>query len=1142
MYESSLKLREQIITALNHLDHVLPGQAPILDFVHHNTLHGFQHLPFDEALAEFEALTGIYCYLPEAQNREFYRQGRIDDRDLAAAFAQSPDLQAEQIVCAIKDRTVTRQAIYRVALLFDLQAASVSQLNWQIEELAALKAVQADVPEPVRQRLLAADSNVVRQLWESILTKLDLEQAALHPEHMLDLSVEQAEEWLASFDKAQDRHGGSAAPAPGRLSAYTPFLAIAGSVPDRPAAYTPSLAISHQQMRQQAGAALDELLGQIGGSISLRGFILALTGTDILDAIRPQLIRFCASGLDEGVAAWQLPERSRLGLYAAWRATAQYDANPFLHELRDWQQIIAELPENAVDAIILQLEHLEIPQKQWEGYLRRLALEIPGWSGLVNWRQHHPHYHTDNDAAPTLADYLAIRLTLDRLWLNQVCRDTWKIEAKLSAIRGYFRKNLSEFMVRTRLYQDGLPEYLAHRAESLTLHAGSERYDRTDWQQLADLIWTWQCSPLADKQPVHAPHNSGWRLFRLCQHLGLNAAELQQLDAKDLQAMLAVLDEFTLTERSKVWLMAYEHHYREDFLQALQANHQRGRWAKRGQRPDAQIVFCMDDREEGIRRHLEELNPAIETLGAAGFFGVAMNYQGLDDSKVTPLCPVVVTPAHEVREVTQPGGEPVLLSHNRGRKLNQWFAKLVHQGLRRNLLLSHPVIDAIAPVTLAGLLAKSLLPKPQQSLVSGMARLVSPEVKTQLLFTSTDETVAMPERPKLGFSDSEQAGRVAGFLRTIGLTDGFSELVVLMGHGSISQNNPHLAAYDCGACSGRHGGPNARVFAAMANRPEIRQLLAEHSITIPSDTWFIGAEHNTCNEEISWYDLDQLPTERQSGLKALQQELHHAQRMSAHERCRRLASAPRNPTPEQALAHMEERAADFSQIRPELGHATNAAAVVGRRSLTQGAFFDRRVFLISYDPSQDPEGKVLEGILLAVTPVGAGINLEYYFSTVNNERFGCGSKVPHNITGFFGVMEGASSDLRTGLPQQMVEIHEPMRLLILVEAKTTVLEQIYARQESIRELVAGGWVQLSVKDPDSGEIFSFQTSAGFVRWQAEAKDLPVRENSPDCYRDQNLPVAPVLIKQPPRQAQDRPEQFGVANSPLPLERAFSWRY
>ena len=176
--------REQVLAALDHLDHVLPGQAPILDFVHHNTLHGYQHLPFEEALAASEALTGIYAYLPETQSRHFYQQGRINDSDLAAALTQCPDLRAEQTVCTLKDRHITRKDIYKIALLFDLQGISASQLNWQMEELGALDAVQADVPESIRKQLFAEDTqqgNVIKQLWESILTKLDLQQARATP-------------------------------------------------------------------------------------------------------------------------------------------------------------------------------------------------------------------------------------------------------------------------------------------------------------------------------------------------------------------------------------------------------------------------------------------------------------------------------------------------------------------------------------------------------------------------------------------------------------------------------------------------------------------------------------------------------------------------------------------------------------------------------------------------------------------------------------------------------------------------------------------------------------------------------------------------------------------------------------------------
>lgn len=1085
MHETSLSLdkRGQIIAALNHLDHVLPGQGPIHEFVHHNTIHGFQHLPFEKALAEVEELTGIYGYLPESQNRNLFQQGRINNDDLSAALVHDPELHADQVVYQSNGLNITRKDIYRVALLYELGAITTSQLKWQIEELNALNKFQTDVPSRIRNQILGDDvteeTNVIQSLWESILSKLKLEQSILHPENMLDLSRDQAEVWLE------------------KIRSNNPSSNI------------------HQKVRQAANNKLDEMLNEIGDTITLRGFVMALSGIDILVSIRPQLIRICASVMDEGVAAWQLPNRSEFGLYLAWRSTVQYDANSFLHDLPGWQQIITEIPEDAIDCIIMQLLKLEIPEEKWEGYLRRLALELPGWSGLINWRQHHPGYHTENNVDLHLADYLAIRLTLDRLWLNQACQENWKIEAKLGTLQYYFRKNLSEFMVRKQLYQGELPEYLTYLAKDLLLRAGSERHKQSEWQELADLMWTWQFSPMAENNNGHSVFNSGWRLFRLCQHLGLNAKQIQGMRQNDLLNMLTILNEFTAPERSKVWLYAYEYHYREDFFQAIRANLNRGRWAKRDRRPEAQIVFCIDEREESIRRQLEEINPAIETLGAAGFFGIPINYKGLDDTHRTALCPIVVTPAHNIDEIPRKGTEKTLQEHNKGRSLYRKLAYLMNQSLRRSLLISHAVIDALAPIVLVGLLSRTFLPKYLLAFNNSLRHNIEKDVPTELLFIAPNtETAATPENPQLGFTDNEQAARLTGFMRSTGLTYGFAPIVCLMAHGSTSQNNPHEAAHDCGACSGKRGGPNARLFAAMANRPEIRKLLAQNNILIPEDTWFVGAEHDTCSDVITWYDTEDIPQNLQSDFETFRIDVIKSRDASAHERCRRFSSANNPKTPAAGIYHAHLRSNDLSQVRPEYGHATNASAIIGRRSISQGIFLDRRAFLISYDPTQDPEGKLLENVLLTVGPVGAGINLEYYFSTINNERFGCGTKIPHNITGLFGVMEGASSDLRTGLPKQMVEIHEPIRLQVLVEASTTVLGQIYERQESLRELIGGGWILVSTIDPDNGEISVFERGIGFVPWQADPRELPVFGNSMEYYQDKNMPLSPVLIKQP----------------------------
>src|SRR3712207_8571889 len=59
----------------------------------------------------------------------------------------------------------------------------------------------------------------------------------------------------------------------------------------------------------------------------------------------------------------------------------------------------------------------------------------------------------------------------------------------------------------------------------------------------------------------------------------------------------------------------------------------------------------------------------------------------------------------------------------------------------------------------------------------------------------------------------------------------------------------------------------------------------------------------------------------------------------------------------------------------------------------------------SSDVCSSDLGRLLEFIMTAPLIVAQWINAEYYFSTVDPERYGSGSKVYHNVTGRIGRSE-----------------------------------------------------------------------------------------------------------------------------------------
>ncbi|MBK8522542.1 MAG: DUF2309 domain-containing protein [Chitinophagaceae bacterium] len=554
--------------------------------------------------------------------------------------------------------------------------------------------------------------------------------------------------------------------------------------------------------------------------------------------------------------------------------------------------------------------------------------------------------------------------------------------------------------------------------------------------------------------------------------LGKNRQPLANHVTEPPADLFADIIKTELAEVIELWQDAFEWSYYDSVLKGILIADERREQRYNGAAkivplvanpPSLQAIFCIDEREDSIRRHIEAVDRTAETFGAPGFFGVEFYFMQEGSKFYDKLCPAPVTPKYLIKE----SGATMV------REEELIYTKYTH-GAVSGFFLS----IGFGFWAFAKKLQMLFRPKMSPAISNAYGHMD----KQSVLTIENKNLQDVENGLQIGYTLDEMVTRAEGFLRGIGLVKHFASIVYVVAHGSSSANNPHHGAHDCGACSGRPGATNARVQSYILNHKKVRAILAEKGIVIPETTQFVGCMHDTAADVMAYYDEDVLTAENMNLHIMNIQNFETALNLNAKERSRRFASINTKQELEQVRKAIHNRSVSLFEPRPELGHGTNTLAIIGRRQVTKGLFLDRRAFLNSYDHTTDADGAILSAVMRPIGLVCGGINLEYYFSRVDNIKVGAGTKLPHNVMGLFGVANSSDGDLRSGLPWQMIEVHDPVRLLVIVEHKPDIVLKAIQSSPEVFEWYKNEWVHIVALDPEEKQFYYFKHGE-FVKYE-----------------------------------------------------------
>lgn len=993
---------------------------PMHTFVHHNPLHGLEYLHFEEAVRRGQQILGGSGYLSNELFRDYVRSGRI----------LSPHIDI------------------------------------------ALKS-------------LSHDKHVV--IGTHKITHFELLRA-----HLL---------------------GGISAPADDTIEAFI------HRSPDRLLIETLADYLK-PVIKQLPGAqsTVHEELAVLGRRSTLADWCDRTLGTQITNQINREMIKWCEAFLDEGHATWSMPSREK-GFYGAWKFLAEREWSPC--GIADIQQKLARLLDSPEEAIFESLAMLGIPPEAWQDYFSLHFGALPGWAAFIKWRAAQNEYAWQQAYPVDLVQYLAVRLWYERELVQKTCQEQLGIEGTLSAIAGQISTDWSRRGNPDERSTLAPPRTAAWRLVALArgLEIAPALLIETPPEELKILLEWLDAFPESVHGPVWLKAFENSYRERLIGKIMPNVSTRVESARAPLNVRPQAQVVFCIDVRSEPFRRHLEaigdyetfgfagfftvfiryralgsHHETDQFPVIMTAKNTvreiprtyQGQQLSR-HRSGSRLLKAAHAVWHDLKENVVTPYVTVESLGwfyVFPFMGKTVLvdlYRAWTTWLRRTLVPPIST-SLTVDKLSRDEVEEMLAAEQRAiirqalqerfadRDLNLSLERL--EGLRRRALGEEDEFQQLRDLS------------SPYALSAEEEAVFIEELRRHYRINQGWKFAQMERITRTGFTLSEQTFTVETALRMMGLTRNFARLVLFCGHGSTSENNPFEAALDCGACGGNVGKPNARVLAAMANKPLVREHLAKNGILIPQDTYFIAGQHNTTTDEVELFDLEDLPPTHRKDLLRLIHDLKEAGVRNSQERCSRFPEIKSSLPPSKAARMVRRRSSDWSQVRPEWGLSGNAAFIVGRRDLTRGLNLEGRVFLHSYDYRQDPTGRMLEIVMTGPQVVGQWINMEHYFSTVDNEVYGSGSKIYHNVVGRFGIMSGPQSDLRTGLAWQTVmdgpqPYHEPMRLLTLIEAPRERIDRIIQHHRLLQRLYNNEWVYLIALEPEEKIFYDYIPKHGW---------------------------------------------------------------